>query len=63
MARSPRKMTLLLSWIVAAVVWMRIIISLFFGGLAIVMAAFAIFLVHLVGRGAAWLKLRLVEEK
>ncbi len=60
--RAPR-WTHLSSWVVAAVIWLWIMIALFFGGVAIVMAVFAMFLVHLVGRGAAWLKLRFVEGK
>ena len=35
----------------------------FFVVAATVMAAFAMFLVRLIGRGAAWLKLRFVEGK
>ena len=35
--------------------------SLFFVAVATVMAAFAMFLVRLVGRGVAWLNLRFVE--
>ncbi len=38
-----------------------VINSLFFVLVASVVAAFAMFLVRLIGRGAAWLKLRFVE--
>ncbi len=37
--------------------------GLFFVVVATVVAAFAMFLVRLIGRGAAWLKLRFVEGK
>ncbi len=37
--------------------------SLFFVVAATVLAAFAMFLVRLIGRGAAWLKLRFVEAE
>ncbi len=37
--------------------------SVFFVVMAAVVAAFAMFLVRLIGRGAAWLKLRFVEGK
>ena len=78
--RTPR-WALLLSWIVAAVVWLWLIndlivkdlpetsvlvnagAELFLNGLyfvvaATVLAAFAMFLVRLIGRGMAWLTLR-----
>ncbi len=65
----------LLSWIVAAVVWLWIVYvtivsdlpktsvlanvrAELFVAVATVLAAFAMFLVRLIGRGAAWLKLR-----
>ncbi len=78
--RTPR-WALLLSWIVAAVVWLWIVYRfivqdlpetsvlvnagaelalniVFFVAVATVLAAFAMFLVRLIGRGAAWLTLR-----
>ena len=81
--RTPR-WALLLSWIVAAVVWLWIVYRfivqdlpetsvlvnagaelalniVFFVAVATVLAAFAMFLVRLIGRGAAWLKLHFVE--
>ncbi len=78
--RTPR-WALLLSWIVAAVVWLWIVYRfivqdlpetsvlvnagaelalniVFFVAVATVLAAFAMFLVRLIGRGVAWLTLR-----
>ncbi len=37
--------------------------SVFLGVMAAIVAAIAMFLVRLIGRGAAWLKLRFVEGK
>ncbi len=88
--RGAPRWALLLSWIVAAVVWLWVINvtvvrdrpwssalanasaeqlgtmalnSVIFVVVATVVAAFAMFLVRLIGRGAAWLKLRFVEGK
>ena len=51
----------LLSWVVAPAVWLWIFIVLFFATVAIVMATFAIYLVHSIKWCAARLKLRFKE--
>ena len=88
--RGTPRWALLLSWIVAAAVWLWVINvtvvrdrpwssalanasaeqlgtmalnSLFFVVAATVVAAFAMFLVRLIGLVVAWLKLRFVEGK
>ena len=82
--RGAPRWALLLSWIVAVVVWLWLINDLILQGLpetsvlasagaemllnglfslvvATVVAAFAMFLVRLIGRGVVWLKLRFVK--